>query len=62
MGRVHEDGGVVPGGGLQAELGVGGAGVVGKGDAARQLAVVQQRLVVLGEQQVALRLVFKCAL
>ena len=34
MGRVHEDGGVVLGGGLQAELGVGGAGVVGEGYAA----------------------------
>ena len=59
---MHEDGGVVLGGGLQAELGVGSAGVIGEGDAARQLAVVQQRFVVLGEQQVALRLVFKCTL
>lgn len=39
--RVDEYGGVVLGGGLQAELGVCGSRVVREGDAGGQLAVVQ---------------------
>lgn len=39
--RMDKNGGVVLGGGLQAELGVGGAGVVREGDAGGQFAVVQ---------------------
>lgn len=52
--RVDKDGGVVLRGGLQAELGVCGAGVVGEGDAGGQLAVVQQRLMMLLKEKVAL--------
>lgn len=62
MGRVHEDGGVVLGGGLKAQLAVGGTRVVGEGDAAGQLAIVQDHFVVLGEEEVALCLVFEGAL
>lgn len=38
---MDENGGVVLGGGLEAELGICGAGIVGEGDAGGQLAVVQ---------------------
>lgn len=62
MRRVHEDGGVFPGRRLQAELGVGRLGVVGEGDGAGQLAVVQHLLVVLGQVDVALRLELEGAL
>lgn len=40
MGRMHKNGGVVLGGGLEAELGICGARVVGEGDAGGQFAVV----------------------
>lgn len=45
--RVHKDGGVFLGRGLQAELRVGGFGVVREGDGVGQLAVVQHLLVML---------------
>lgn len=51
---MHEDGGVLLGRGLQAELRVGGFGVVREGDGVGQLAVVQHLLVMLGQVDVAL--------
>ena len=48
--------------GLQAELSVGGLGVVGEGDGVGQLAVVQHLLVVLRQVDVALRLELEGAL
>ena len=62
MRRVHEYGGVLPGRGLQAQLGVCGLGVVGEGDAAGQLPVVQHLLMVLRQVDVTLRFKLECAL
>lgn len=62
MWRVDKDGGILPGGGLQAQLGVRGLGVVGEGDGTGQLAVVQHLLVVLRQVDVALRLELESAL
>lgn len=59
---MHEDGGVLLGRGLQAELRVGGFGVVREGDGVGQLAIVQHLLVMLGQVDVALRLELEGAL
>lgn len=59
---MHEDGGVFPGRRLQAQLGVRRLGVVGEGDGAGQLAIVQHLLVVLGQVDVTLRLELESAL
>lgn len=60
--RVDEDGGVFPRRRLQAELGIRRLGVVGEGDGAGQLAIVQNLLVVLSQVDVALRLELESAL
>ena len=52
--RVDKDGGVFPGRRLQAKLGIRRLGVVGEGDGAGQLAIVQHLLVVLGKVDVTL--------
>lgn len=62
VGRVHKDGAVLLGGRLQTELRIGGLGVVGQRHGARQLAVVQHLLVMLGEVDVALGLELERAL
>ena len=62
MRRVDEDGGVLAGRGLQAQLCVRGLGVVGEGDGVGQLAVVQHLLVVFRQVDVALRLELEGAL
>lgn len=62
MGGVDENGGVVLGGGFQAELGICGAGVISEGNTGGQLAIIQQGLMMLCKQQVALSLVLECAL
>lgn len=54
MWRVDEDGRVFPGRRLQAELCIRRLGVIGEGDGAGQLAIVQHLLVVLGQVDVAL--------
>lgn len=59
---MDEDGRVFPGRRLQAELRVRCLGVVGEGDGAGQLPVVQHLLVVLGQVDVALRLELERAL
>lgn len=59
---MDKDGGVFPGRRLQAELGVRRLGVVGEGDGAGQLAIVQHLLVVLGQVDVTLRLKLERAL
>lgn len=59
---MDKNGAIVFGGGLEAELGVCSTGVVGEGDAGRQLAIIQQGLMMLCKQQVALCLVLECAL
>ena len=52
--RVDEDGRVVARRGLQAELSVGGLGVVGEAERGAQLPVVQDLLVVVRQVGVAL--------
>lgn len=59
---MDKNGGVVLGGGLEAELRICGARVVAEGNARGQLAVIKQGLMVLGKQQVTLSLVLECAL
>lgn len=59
---MHEDGGVFPGRRLQAQLGVRRLGVVGEGDGAGQLAIVQHLLVVLSQVDVTLRFELESAL
>lgn len=51
---MDEDRGVFPGRRLQAELGIRRLGIVGEGDGAGQLAIVQHLLVVLGQVDVTL--------
>lgn len=62
MWRVDKDGGVFPGRRLQAELSIRRLGVVGEGDGAGKLAVVQHLLVVLRQVDVTLRLELESAL
>lgn len=62
MWRVDEDGGVFPGRRLQAELSIRRLGIVGEGDGAGQLAIVQHLLVVLRQVDVTLRLELESAL
>lgn len=62
MWRVDKDGRVLPGRRLQAELSIRRLGVVGEGNGAGQLAVVQHLLVVLSQVDVALRLKLESAL
>lgn len=62
MWRVDEDGGVFPRRRLQAELSIRRLGIVGEGDGAGQLAIVQHLLVVLRQVDVTLRLELESAL
>lgn len=59
---MHKDGGVFSGRGLQAELGVCCLGIVGEGDGAGQLSIVQHLLVVLRQVDVTLRFKLESAL
>lgn len=59
---MHKDGGVFSGRGLQAELGVRCLGVVGEGDGAGQLSIVQHLLMVLRQVDVTLRFKLERAL
>lgn len=62
MWGVDENGGVFPGRRLQAELGIRRLGIVGEGDGAGQLAIVQHLLVVLSQVDVTLWLKLESAL
>lgn len=62
MWRVDEDGRILPGRRLQAELCIRRLGIVGEGDGAGQLAIIQHLLVVLSQVDVALRLKLERAL
>ncbi len=59
---MDEDGGVFPGRRLQAELCIRRLGVVGEGDGAGQLAIIQHLLVVLSQVDVTLGLKLESAL
>lgn len=59
---MHKDGGVFSGRGLQAELGVRCLGIVGEGDGAGQLSIIQHLLVMLRQVDIALRFKLERAL